>query len=68
MESHHWAKVRSTGSRAQLCERESSSTTHSLCDLAWLFNLEKNAAFKIHCRDSDLAGPGWLGACVFCLV
>ena len=68
MENHHWAEVRCTGSRAQLFERESSSTTRQLRDLAQLFNLEKNTAFKTHCRDSDLAGPDWSRICVFCFV
>ena len=32
------------------------------------FTLKKSADFKTCCRDSDLASPGWLGACVVFLL
>lgn len=30
-----------------------------------IFHLEQNADSTAHCRDSDLAGPGGLGDCIF---
>ena len=55
----HWAAVRRAASGARL------PGCTALPLVMQLFNLEKNADSTAHCRDSDLAGPGGLGAHIF---